>query len=405
MKKCVRSFCSYIDKELKYGAHNYNPLPVVLQQGSGVTVFDTKGNKYLDFLSSYSAVNQGHCHPRLVKAIHTQSMYLTLTSRAFYNDKLGDYQEFMCNTFGYEKLLPMNTGVEATETAVKLARKWGYEVKNVPENKAIVLFPNGNFWGRSIAAISASTDPTSYTNFGPYVPNFEKIEYNNINALEKKLIENKNIVAYVMEPIQGEAGVIIPTYGYLKKVRDICNKYNILLIFDEIQTGLGRTGMMLASNYENVKPDILVLGKALSGGMLPVSAVLSSSEIMLTIKPGEHGSTFGGNPLGCVLGMEAIKIINDEKLCTNSFEMGNLLRDSLYEIQNPVIKAVRGKGLMCAIEIDENYKSAKKICNDMMLNGLLAKPTQGNIIRLSPPLIINKNQILEGLDIIKKSLT
>jgi ornithine--oxo-acid transaminase len=404
MKKFVRTFCSYIEKELKYGAHNYNPLPVVLQQGSGVTVFDTKGNKYLDFLSAYSAVNQGHCHPRLIKAIQTQAMYLTLTSRAFYNDKLGDYQEFMCNTFGYEKLLPMNTGVEATETAIKLARKWGYEVKNVPENKAIVLFPNGNFWGRSIAAISASTDPTSYTNFGPYVPNFEKIEYNNINALEKKLIENKNIVAYAMEPIQGEAGVIIPTYGYLKKVRDICNKYNILLIFDEIQTGLGRTGMMLASNYENVKPDILVLGKALSGGMLPVSAILSSSEIMLTIKPGEHGSTYGGNPLGCVLGMEAIKIINDENLCSNSFEMGNLLRDSLYQMQNPVIKAVRGKGLMCAIEIDENYKSAKKICNDMMLNGLLAKPTQGNIIRLSPPLIINKNQIEEGLDIIKKSL-
>ena len=405
MKKFVRSFCSYIDKELKYGAHNYNPLPVVLQRGSGVTVFDTKGNKYLDFLSAYSAVNQGHCHPRLVKVIQTQAMYLTLTSRAFYNDKLGDYQEFMCNTFEYEKLLPMNTGVEAAETAVKLARKWGYEVKNVPKNKGTVLFPNGNFWGRSIAAISSSIDPISYTNFGPYVPNFEKIEYNNINALEKKLIENKNIVAYMMEPIQGEAGVIIPTYGYLKKVRDICNKYNVLLIFDEIQTGLGRTGMMLASNYENIKPDILVLGKALSGGMLPVSAILSSSEIMLTIKPGEHGSTFGGNPLGCVLGMEAIKIINDEKLCTNSFEMGNLLRDSLYEIQNPVIKAVRGKGLMCAIEIDENYKSAKKICNDMMLNGLLAKPTQGNIIRLSPPLIINKNQILEGLDIIKKSLT
>ena len=404
MKKLIRPFSNYIEKELKYGAHNYKPLPVVLQQGIGVNVFDTKGNKYLDFLSAYSAINQGHCHPRLVKVIQTQSMYLTLTSRAFYNDKLGDYQEFMCNTFGYEKLLPMNTGVEAAETAVKLARKWGYEVKNVPENMATVLFPNGNFWGRSIAAISASTDPTSYTNFGPYVQNFEKIEYNNIDALEKKLNENKNIVAYAMEPIQGEAGVIIPTYGYLKQVRDICNKYNVLLIFDEIQTGLGRTGMMLASNYENVKPDILVLGKALSGGMLPVSAVLSSSEIMLTIKPGEHGSTYGGNPLGCVLGIEAIKIINDEKLCNNSFEMGNLLRDSLHEMQNPVIKAVRGKGLMCAIEIDENYKSTKQICDDMMLNGLLAKSTHGNIIRLSPPLIINKNQIIEGLDIIKKSL-
>jgi ornithine--oxo-acid transaminase len=407
LKNNYRFFSSFISRELEYGAHNYKPLPVVLKKGKGVHVWDVDNKKYIDFLSAYSAVNQGHCHPRLVKVMKEQASNLTLTSRAFYNDKLGEYQEFMCKTFGYDKLLPMNTGVEASETAVKLARKWAYEVKGIQKNKAIVLFPKGNFWGRSIGAVSASSDPSSYSNFGPYVPNFKKIKYNDDLELEYIFHSNPNIAAYMMEPIQGEAGVIIPHHGYLKKVRDLCNKYNVLMICDEIQTGLGRTGRMLASDYEDVKPDILVLGKALSGGMMPVSAVLSSNEIMLTIKPGQHGSTYGGNPLGSALAMEAIKIIIDEELVANSFVSGCMLRHKLEDLRKkyPIIKQVRGKGLMNAIEIDETYNMpADGICYKLLKNGLLAKTTHGNIIRLSPPLVIKEKQINEAVEIIEKSL-
>jgi len=402
-----RFFSSFITRELEYGAHNYKPLPVVLKKGKGIHVWDVNNKKYIDFLSAYSAVNQGHCHPRLVKVMKDQASKLTLTSRAFYNDKLGEYQEFMCKTFGYDKLLPMNTGVEASETAVKLARKWAYEVKGIQKNKAVVLFPKGNFWGRSIGAVSASSDPSSYSNFGPYVPNFKKIKYNDELELEYIFHSNPNIAAYMMEPIQGEAGVIIPHHGYLKKVRDLCNKYNVLMICDEIQTGLGRTGRMLACDYEDVKPDILVLGKALSGGMMPVSAVMASNEIMLTIKPGQHGSTYGGNPLGSALAMEAIKIILDEKLAANSFVSGCMLRHKLEDLRKkyPIIKQVRGKGLMNAIEIDETYnKPADGICYKLLKNGLLAKTTHGNIIRFSPPLVIKENQINEAVEIIEKSL-
>jgi len=398
-----KSEALYLAKEAKYGANNYKPLPVVLNKGKGVNVYDINNNKYLDFLSAYSAVNQGHCHPRLLNVLKKQSKTLTLTSRAFYNNKLGEYEEFMCQTFGFDKLLPMNTGVEAAETAVKLTRKWGYEIKKVPKNNAVILFPMGNFWGRSIAAISASNDPHSYENYGPFIPNFQRIEYNNINILENAFITNPNIVGYMMEPILGEAGVIIPNFGYLKKVRDLCTKYNVLLICDEIQTGLGRTGKMLASDYDNVKPDILVLGKALSGGIMPVSAILSSNEIMLTIKPGQHGSTYGGNPLGCALGMEAIKIILDEQLVNNSFEMGNIFRKELTNLKNSNIKEIRGKGLMNAIEFHKTVDT-DLFCKNLMLNGLLAKPTHGTTVRFSPPLIITKNQIIKGLDIIKKTL-
>ena len=393
----------YLAKEAKYGAHNYKPLPVVLNKAKGVHVYDVNNKKYLDFLSAYSAVNQGHCHPRLLNVLKKQSKTLTLTSRAFYNNKLGEYEEFMCNTFGFDKLLPMNTGVEAAETAVKLARKWGYEIKKIPKDKAIILFPSGNFWGRSIAAISASSDPSSYSNYGPFVPNFQRIEYNNINILENAFRSNPNIVGYMMEPILGEAGVIIPYFGYLKRVRELCTKYNILLICDEIQTGLGRTGKMLASDYDNIKPDILVLGKALSGGIMPVSAVLSSDQIMLTIKPGQHGSTYGGNPLGCALGIEAIKIILDENLVNNSFEMGNIFRNELINLKNNNIKEIRGKGLMNAIEFHKTFDT-DLFCRNLMLNGLLAKPTHGTTVRFTPPLIINKKEMEKGLDIIKKTL-
>ena len=393
----------YLAKEAKYGAHNYKPLSVVLNRGFGVHLYDINNKKYLDFLSAYSAVNQGHCHPRLLNVLNNQSKKLTLTSRAFYNDKLGEYEEFMCNTFGFDKLLPMNTGVEAAETAVKLARKWGYEIKNIPENKAVILFPKDNFWGRSIAAISASTDPSSFGNYGPFVPNFEKIEYNNIIELENKLKSNPNIVAYMMEPILGEAGVIVPSNGYLENVRKLCTKYNVLLIFDEIQTGLGRTGEMLACDHENIKPDILILGKALSGGIMPVSAILSSNEIMLTIKPGQHGSTYGGNPLGSALGIEAVKIIIENELDHNSFNMGMIFRNEIKNLNNPNIKDIRGKGLMNAIEFD-NTVDTDLFCNNLMINGLLAKPTHGNIVRFSPPLIISMCQMEQGLNIIKKCL-
>lgn len=393
-----------IDLEDKYGAHNYHPLPVVLEKGEGIFVWDVEGKRYYDFLSAYSAVNQGHCHPRLIKVLTEQAQKLSLTSRAFYNSKLGEYEKFITSYFGYDKVLPMNTGVEGGETAVKLARRWAYDVKGVKENEAKVIFAEGNFWGRTLAAISSSSDPSSYKGFGPYMPGYITVQYNDLAALEKAM-QDKNVAAFMVEPIQGEAGVVVPHDGYLKGVRELCDKYKVLFIADEVQTGLCRTGKMLACDHENVKPDILVLAKALSGGILPVSAVLASNEIMLTIKPGEHGSTYGGNPLACAVAMEALSILRDEKLAENSEEMGKLLRAELNKIkdQTDVITAVRGRGLLNAIVIKEkNGKTAWDVCLQLAENGLLAKPTHGDIIRFAPPLIINKEQIMACVEIIKK---
>lgn len=393
-----------IDLEDKYGAHNYHPLPVVLEKGEGIFVWDVEGKRYYDFLSAYSAVNQGHCHPRLIKVLTEQAQKLTLTSRAFYNSKLGEYEKFITSYFGYDKVLPMNTGVEGGETAIKLARRWAYDVKGVKENEAKVIFAEGNFWGRTLAAISASSDPSSYKGFGPYMPGYMTVPYNDLVALEKAM-QDKNVAAFMVEPIQGEAGVVVPHDGYLKGVRELCDKYKVLFIADEVQTGLCRTGKMLACDHENVKPDILVLAKALSGGILPVSAVLASNEVMLTIKPGEHGSTYGGNPLACAVAMEALSILRDEKLAENSEEMGKLLRAELTKLkeQTDVITAVRGRGLLNAIVIKEkNGKTAWDVCLQLAENGLLAKPTHGDIIRFAPPLIINKEQLMACVEIIKK---
>ena len=394
----------YLSLEEKYGAHNYHPLPVVIEKGSGVYLFDIEGKKYFDFLSGYSAVNQGHCHPSIVQALVEQASKLTLTSRAFYNDKLGIYEKYITQLFGYDKVLPMNTGVEAGETAVKLARRWAYEIKGVPDNEAVIIFPEGNFWGRTIAAISSSSDPTSYHNFGPFVPGFLQIPYNNTEYLEKAL-QNKSIAAFMVEPIQGEAGVIVPDEGYLSTAYALCKKYNVLFIADEIQTGLCRTGKLLAVDYENVKPDILILGKALSGGVMPISAVLCDDYIMNTIKPGEHGSTFGGNPLASVIAMRALEVLLEENLATNAFEMGVLFRQEIGQLKTPFIKMIRGKGLLNAIEVDSKRPNAAwDFCMALKENGLLAKPTQGNKIRLAPPLIINKSQIIESVAIIDKTL-
>lgn len=393
-----------IELEEKFGAHNYHPIPVVLEKGEGVYVWDVEGKRYYDFLSSYSAVNQGHCHPRLIKVLTEQSKKLTLTSRAFFNSKLGEYEKYITNYFGYDKVLPMNTGVEGGETAIKLARRWAYDVKGIKENEAKIIFAEGNFWGRTLAAISASTDPSSYKGFGPYMPGYITVAYNDLTALEKAM-QDKTVAAYMVEPIQGEAGVVIPDEGYLKGVRALCDKYNVLFIADEVQTGLCRTGKMLACDHENVKPDILILAKALSGGILPVSAVLASNEIILTIKPGEHGSTYGGNPLACAVAMEALQILKDEKLAENAEAMGKILRDALIKIQskNDVITSVRGKGLLNAIVIKEkNGKTAWDICLKFAENGLLAKPTHGDIIRFAPPLTITKQQLEECIAIIEK---
>ena len=394
----------YIALEEKYGAHNYHPLPVVIERGQGVYLFDVEGKQYFDFLSGYSAVNQGHCHPAIIKAMTEQASKLTLTSRAFYNNQLGEYEQFITQYFGYDKVLPMNTGVEAGETAVKLARRWAYEKKGVASNEAVILFPEGNFWGRTIAAISSSSDPSSYQNFGPFVPGFLQIPYNNIEALEAAL-QNKNVAAFMVEPIQGEAGVIVPDTGYLKAAYDLCKRHNVLLIADEIQTGLSRTGKLLASDYDDVRPDILMLGKALSGGVMPISAVLCDDDIMDTIKPGEHGSTFGGNPLACVVAMAALGVLRDQNLADNAYEMGQLFRSELEKINNPFISIVRGKGLLNAIEVThQNPNAAWDFCLVLKENGLLAKPTHGNKIRFAPPLIITRDQILESISIIKKSL-
>jgi len=394
----------YIALEEKYGAHNYHPLPVVIERGQGVYLYDVEGKQYFDFLSGYSAVNQGHCHPAIIAAMTEQASRLTLTSRAFYNNQLGEYEQFITQYFGYQKVLPMNTGVEAGETAVKLARRWAYEKKGVAPNEAVILFPEGNFWGRTIAAISSSSDPSSYKNFGPFVPGFQQIPYNNIDALATAL-KNKNVAAFMVEPIQGEAGVIVPDEGYLKAAYDLCKAYNVLFIADEIQTGLCRTGKLLASDYDSVRPDILMLGKALSGGVMPISAVLCDDTIMDTIKPGEHGSTFGGNPLACVVAVAALKVLRDQNLAANAQEMGVLFRSELEKINSPFISMVRGKGLLNAIEvIHQNPNAAWEFCLVLKENGLLAKPTHGNKIRFAPPLIITRDQVLESIAIIQKSL-
>ena len=395
----------YIALESDFGAHNYHPLPVVLERGEGVHVYDVSGKKYLDFLSAYSAVNQGHCHPRLVKAISDQAARLTLSSRAFHTNLLGSTEKKLAEKFGYEKVLLMNTGVEAGESAIKLARKWAYEVKGVLANQAEIIFAEGNFWGRTIAAVSSSSDPSSYHNFGPFVPGFSRIPYNNLKALEEKL-QNPNVAAFMVEPIQGEAGVVIPSPGYLKKAAALCKKHRVLFIADEIQTGLGRTGAWLACHHELVQPDILLLGKALSGGFMPVSAVLCNNEIMLTIKPGEHGSTYGGNPLACAVTNVAIDIIEDEDLVENAVLRGQQLLTFIESLRDKtaLIKSVRGKGLLCAIEIDtdEDSKVAWEICLDLMKKGLLAKPTHGNKIRLAPPLTITGAEMDQACSIIDK---
>ena len=393
-----------MDLEDTFGAHNYHPIPVVLDKGEGVYVWDVEGKKYFDFLAAYSAVNQGHCHPRIIKALTTQAQKLTLTSRAFYNSVLGEYEKYITAYFGYDKVLPMNTGVEGGETALKLARRWAYDVKGVKENRAKVVFAKGNFWGRTLAAISASTDPSSTTGFGPFLPGYELVDYNDLVALEAS-IKDPNTAAFMVEPIQGEAGVVVPTDGYLKGVRALCDKYNVLFIADEVQTGLARTGKMLACDHEDVKPDILILGKALSGGLMPVSAVLANDEVMLTIKPGEHGSTYGGNPLACAVAMEALKVLKDEKLAENSEKLGIIFREEMNKLakETDLVTLVRGKGLFNAIVIKEkNGKTAWDVCVKFAENGLLAKPTHGDIIRFAPPLVITKEQLMECVAIIRK---
>ena len=408
MKSTQESLNSYhIELEAKYGAHNYKPLPVVLKKGLGVFLWDVDGKKYYDFLSAYSAVNQGHCHPKIIKVLQDQSLKLTLTSRAFYNDVLGGFEKFLTDLFGYNKCLPMNSGVEAGETAVKLARKWGYEKKGIEMNSAKIIFPEGNFWGRTLAAISSSTDPSSYNGFGPFMPGYDIIPYNDLVVLEKKL-SDPNCAAFMFEPIQGEAGVVVPDNGYLREVRRLCSKYNVLMVADEIQTGIGRTGKMLATDYEDARPDILVLGKALSGGVLPVSAVLCDDPIMLCIKPGEHGSTFGGNPLSAAVATEALKVVLDEGLIENAYNLGKIFRDKLQKFtkNSDLVKLVRGKGLLNAIVINDTPKSdtAWNICLKLRDNGLLAKPTHGNIIRFAPPLVITEKQLNECISIITDTL-
>lgn len=393
-----------IKLENKYGAHNYHPLPVVISRGEGVFLWDVEGKRYYDFLAAYSAVNQGHCHPRIIQALINQASKLTLTSRAFHNDVLGEYEEFMTQLFGFDKLLPMNTGVEGGETALKLARRWGYDVKGVKKNEAKIIFAEGNFWGRTLSAISASTDPTSYSGFGPYMPGFEIVPYNDIPSLEKAF-EDPNVVAFMVEPIQGEAGVVVPDEGYLKKVSALCKAKNVLFIADEVQTGIARTGKMLACDHEGVKPDILILGKALSGGVMPVSAVLANDEIMLTIHPGEHGSTYGGNPLACKVAMAAMQVVLDEKLAENAAVLGELFRSEMRKIKSDRVKLIRGKGLFNAVIIEEKDGiNALDICIKLKENGLLAKPTHGDIIRFAPPLVINEEQLLECCSIIRRTI-
>ena len=397
-----------IELENKYGAHNYHPLPVVLNRGEGVHVWDVEGKKYYDFLSAYSAVNQGHCHPKIVDALIDQAKKLTLTSRAFHNDTLGRYEKYITNLFGYDKVLPMNTGVEGGETALKLCRKWAYKVKGIPENKAKILFAENNFWGRTLAAVSSSTDPSAYEDYGPYLPGFEIVKYNDLSALEKAL-EDSNVAGFMVEPIQGEAGVMVPDDGYLKKAYELCKSKNVLFIADEVQTGVSRTGKLFCCQHENIKPDILILGKALSGGVFPVSAALADDEIMMTIKPGEHGSTFGGNPIACEVAMAALKVAVDEKLDENAEKLGKIFRAELTEFckTNNLVNSVRGKGLLNAILINDSEESstAWDICMKLRDNGLLAKPTHGNIIRFAPPLVITEEQLMDCIAIIKNTIS
>ena len=408
LQEAIYSSKTLMELEDKYGAHNYHPIPVVLAKGEGVYVWDVEGKKYYDFLSAYSAVNQGHCHPRILNALKDQSDKLTLTSRAFHNNVLGPYEKFITDYFGYDKVLPMNTGVEGGETAIKLCRKWAYEVKGVPTNQAKIVFVTGNFWGRTLAAISSSTDPSSTTNFGPYMPGYVLIPYNDISALEEAF-EDPNVAGFMVEPIQGEAGVVVPDEGYLRKAFELCRKKNVLFIADEVQTGIARTGKLLACDHEGFKPDILILGKALSGGVFPVSAVLARDEIMLTIKPGEHGSTFGGNPLACAVAMEALKVVKDEKLAENAENLGQIFRQRMQENlvdKTDLVTLVRGKGLLNAIVINdtEDSHTAWEICLKLAENGLLAKPTHGNIIRFAPPLVMTEEELHECCDIIEKTI-
>ena len=393
-----------MELENKYGAHNYHPLPVVLERGEGVYVWDVDGKQYFDFLSAYSAVNQGHCHPKIINALTTQASKLTLTSRAFYNDSLGEYEKFITEYFGYDKVLPMNTGAEAVETAIKLCRKWAYQKKGIAENSAKIIACEGNFHGRTTTIVSMSSDPDARNEFGPYTPGFELIPYNNIDAL-KKALEDKNVAGFLVEPIQGEAGVMVPDAGYISTAAELCKKANVLFIADEVQTGISRTGRLLCVNHENVKPDMIILGKALSGGVYPISAVLANDEIMLCIKPGEHGSTFGGNPLAAKIAIAALEVVHDEKLSENAAAMGELFRSELKKIKSDRIEIIRGKGLLNAIVIKPIHgKEAWDVCLALRDNGLLAKPTHQHIIRFAPPLIINKEQILEAVDIIRRSI-
>jgi len=394
----------YIAREDKYGAHNYHPLPVVLDRGESIYVWDVEGKKYFDFLSAYSAVNQGHCHPRIINALTEQAQKLTLTSRAFYNSTLGEFEEYITKYFGYDKVLPMNTGAEADETAIKLCRKWAYEKKGVPENEAKIIVCDGNFHGRTITIISMSTDPDSYKGFGPFTPGFVKIPYNDLDALAKEL-DDPNVAGFLVEPIQGEAGVYVPDEGYLKKAYEMCKEKNVLFIADEVQTGIARTGKLLACEHEGVRPDVLILGKAISGGVFPVSAVLADDDIMLVIKPGEHGSTYGGNPLAAKVAIAALDVIKDEKLAENAERLGELFRNEMKAVKSDMIEEVRGKGLLNAVVIKpKNGKTAWDVCIAMKDNGLIAKPTHDHIIRFAPPLVINEKELMEAIEIIKKTL-
>lgn len=407
IQNTVSATLKAIEMEDQYGAHNYHPLPVVLAKGEGVYVWDVEGKKYFDFLSAYSAVNQGHCHPKIINALVEQSKTLTLTSRAFYNNRLGEAEKFICEYFGYEKVLMMNSGAEANETAIKLARKWGYTKKGIPTNQAVIVAVERNFHGRTIGIISASTDPDSRTNFGPFMPGFQVIPYDDVEALDTAL-KNPNVCGFWVEPIQGEAGVFVPGSGYLKKAEQLCKKHNVLLMMDEIQTGIGRTGKLLASDHENVKPDMLILGKALSGGTYPVSAVLCRDEIMLTIKPGEHGSTYGGNPVAAAVAVASLEVIKEEGLIENAAQMGEIFRSRMngMKAKSAYVTLVRGKGLLNAVVIKptNDGRTAWDLCVNLMHNGLLAKPTHGDIIRFAPPLVINKEQMEECCTIIEKTI-
>ena len=397
----------YIEREEKYGAHNYHPLPVVLERGKGIFMWDVEGKRYFDFLSAYSAVNQGHCHPRIVKAMTDQAQKLTLTSRAFHNDVLGEFEEYITKYFGYDKVLPMNTGAEADETALKLCRKWAYKVKGIKEDMAKIIVCEGNFHGRTITIVSMSNDPDSYAGFGPFTPGFVKIPYDDIAALEREL-QDPNVAGFILEPIQGEAGVYVPTEGYLKKAYDLCKAKNVLFIADEVQTGIARTGKLLACDHENVHPDILILGKAVSGGVMPVSCVMANDEIMLTIKPGEHGSTFGGNPVACKVAVEALQVVKDEKLAENAERLGKIFREEMMKFKNEgkseMVDVVRGKGLLNAIIVKpKNGKTAWDVCLAMRDLGVLAKPTHDHIIRFAPPLVITEAELREAIAIIQKA--